>query len=131
LQFELSILAFHIHFYLRSLRKFLCPNVELQLSVSDFSDKHLEPAIESQLFAPIENEVARLECVLDHARTGGRGYYYTLCFKIRAKTSRGDLLERADGGVVDWTQKLLANAKVRLVISGISSERICTEFETS
>ena len=34
----------------------------------------------------------------------------------------------ADGGVVDWTQRLLSNAKERLVTSGIGSERVCTAF---
>jgi hypothetical protein len=38
------------------------------------------------------------------------------------------LLELADGGAVDWTQKLLSDAKERLVISGIGSERVCGEF---
>jgi hypothetical protein len=130
LSFEFSTLAFHLRFYLRSLRKFIGSDVALQLSISDFSDRNLEPAIEEQLFVPIKNELGHVECLLDNTREGGRGYYQTLCFKIHAKTSRGDLLEIADGGVVDWTQKLLANAKERLVISGLSSERICTEFET-
>ncbi len=30
---------------------------------------------------------------------------------------------------LDWTQKYLGNAKERLVISGIGSERVCSEFE--
>ncbi|MFN8418836.1 MAG: hypothetical protein U0528_06290 [Anaerolineae bacterium] len=34
----------------------------------------------------------------------------------------------ADGGAVDWTQKLLSNAKERCVIGGIGSERVCLEF---
>ena len=29
-----------------------------------------------------------------------------------------------DGGEVNWTQKLLVNAKERLVISGLGSERV-------
>jgi hypothetical protein len=37
-------------------------------------------------------------------------------------------LELVDGGSVNWTQKLLSNAKERLVISGIGSERLCAEF---
>jgi hypothetical protein len=128
LSFEFATLMFQIRFYLSSLGKFLGSDVGLQLSISDFSERNLEPEIERQLFAPIKNEVGNLECVLDNSREGGRGYYQNLCFKIHAKTSRGDLLELADGGVVDWTQKLLANAKERLVISGISSQRICMEF---
>jgi hypothetical protein len=57
-----------------------------------------------------------------------RGFNETLCFKIYATSSEGDTLELADGGVVNWTQRLLANAKERLVISGLSSERICSAF---
>jgi hypothetical protein len=33
-----------------------------------------------------------------------------------------------DGGAMDWTQRLLSNAKERLVISGIGSERLCSAF---
>jgi hypothetical protein len=37
-------------------------------------------------------------------------------------------LELVDGGSVNWTQQFLSNAKERLVISGIGSERLCTKF---
>jgi hypothetical protein len=39
-------------------------------------------------------------------------------------------LELVDGCSVDWTQKYLSNAKERLMISGIGSERLCREFGT-
>ena len=35
---------------------------------------------------------------------------------------------QADGGVLDWTQEFLNNAKELLVASGIESERLCNEF---
>ena len=65
--------------------------------------------------------------MFDQARESGRGYYGEVCFKIHARAQDGDgeWLELGDGGSVDWTAKLLSNAKERLVISGISSERIC------
>ena len=34
------------------------------------------------------------------------------------------MAQLADGGSVDWTQKLLADRKERLVVGGISSERL-------
>jgi hypothetical protein len=128
LRFEFTTLMFQIRFYLRSLRTFLGTDVPLQLSLSDFSIKNLGGAIENQLFIPLQNEFANLDCVLDNTRAGGRNYYQDLCFKIHAKTLTGDSLELADGGSVNWTQKLLSNTKERLVISGISSQRVCTEL---
>ena len=65
-------------------------------------------------------------------RASGRGYYGEVCFKIHARSEGGgdgEWLELGDGGSVDWTAKLLSNAKERLVISGISSERICCAQE--
>lgn len=100
---------------------FLGSNASLNLTVSDFSGKVLATRIEHEVFAPLRMEVKDLECNLDPERTGGRGYYNTLCFKTHAVTPDGNRLELADGGVADWTQKLLSNAKERLFISGLSS----------
>ena len=52
-------------------------------------------------------------------------------FHIRATATSGQQFELVDGGSVDWTQEFLSNAKERLVISGIGSERLCTEFENA
>jgi hypothetical protein len=52
-----------------------------------------------------------------------------LCFKIYATDSTGKERELVDGGDVNWTQKLLNNAKERLIISGCGSERLCELFE--
>jgi hypothetical protein len=43
---------------------------------------------------------------------------------------KGKEQEIVDGGDVNWTQKLLNNAKERLVISGCGSERLCQLRET-
>ncbi len=51
-----------------------------------------------------------------------------LCFKIFASPSPSREHELVDGGDVNWTQKLLNNAKERLVISGCGSERLCELF---
>lgn len=53
----------------------------------------------------------------------GTGYYHTFQFKIFLKKS-GQEVDLADGGMVDWTQKLLANRKQRLLISGIGLELV-------
>ena len=50
-------------------------------------------------------------------------YYKTIQFKIGIKKDN-QVIEVADGGDVDWTQKLLGNKKHRLFISGIGLDLI-------
>ncbi len=56
-------------------------------------------------------------------RESGRAYYRDLCFKVFADRG-GSALEVGDGGFVDWTAKLLGNAKERMLISGFGIERL-------
>jgi hypothetical protein len=56
----------------------------------------------------------------DPERTAGREYYQTMCFWIRSED-----IHLVDGGFVDWTQRLLGDAKERLLVSGAGSDRIC------
>jgi hypothetical protein len=58
-------------------------------------------------------------------REGGRAYYDRLCFKAFAQVD-GERIEIADGGLVDWTQRLLQSRKERLMISGLGVERLAT-----
>ena len=131
LRFELSALKSHIHFYLSALRTFLGLDVPLHVSIADFrSNAHVElrELIETQLLSVIRSEFEGVDCGFDEGRTKGKGYYSDLCFHIHATSVSGQRLELVDGGSVDWTQKYLTNAKERLVISGIGSERLCSEF---
>jgi hypothetical protein len=56
-------------------------------------------------------------------REGGRAYYDRICFKAYA-TSAGRPFEIADGGLVDWTQRLVPSRKERAMISGLGVERL-------
>jgi len=128
LRFELEALGLHIRIYLRALRIFLGPSVPLHVSATDLSSDARNTLLESQLLAPIRSEFESVECSVDEQRTGGRGYYLDLCFHIHATHPAGQRLELVDGGAVNWTRRLLSNDKERLVISGIGSERLCSEF---
>jgi hypothetical protein len=128
LGFEVATLGLHIRFYLRALRTFLGSEVPLRLALTDWNAPVRPALVEEQLLAPLRSEFAAVECVVDDQRTGGRGYYRDLCFHIEARNRAGEMLELVDGGAVDWTQRLLGNAKERMVISGIGSERLCAEF---
>jgi len=63
------------------------------------------------------------EIITDHDRAGGRGYYRDLCFKVNALVG-GTSSEIGDGGFTDWTARLLANAKERLLIAGYGLDRL-------
>jgi hypothetical protein len=127
LQFELQTLGLHVRFYVRALRAFLGAEIPLRLSATDFAPGGRESIVSAQLIEPLRDELD-IDGVFDGQRTSGRGYYADLCFHLHAMVPSGRWLELVDGGSVDWTQKLLSDAKERLVISGIGSERVCTEF---
>ncbi len=126
--FEVSAFSLHIHFYLTSLRSFLGPTIPLHLAVTDFSGQNRQSLLELQLLSPIRASYELVDCVMDDVRTKGKGYYLDLCFHIYATHPSGQQLELVDGGSVDWTQRLLSNAKERLIISGIGSERLSSAF---
>jgi hypothetical protein len=126
--FELAALGLHARFYLRALRAFLGSGVPLTLAVSDFAAVPREELVRSQVLDRIRGEVAGVDCRIDAERTSGRGYYTGFCFHVSATSAEGRQLELVDGGAVDWTRRLLSDAKERLVISGIGSERVCSDF---
>ena len=125
-QFEVETLALHAGFYVRALRVFLGVTLPLRLAVTDFSGRQAE--FVARLFAAMQAAFPDVDYAVDSTRESGRGYYLDLCFHVYAATPGGDWLELADGGAVDWTQRLLSSAKERCVISGIGSERVCTAF---
>ncbi len=63
------------------------------------------------------------EVITDHGRASGRGYYRDLCFKVNVLADGGPE-EIGDGGFTDWTARLLANEKERLLIAGYGTDRL-------
>ncbi|MFI5314613.1 MAG: hypothetical protein ACHQ6T_02850 [Myxococcota bacterium] len=116
-RFHQSACDAHLRFYAELLRAFVGPSVALRVALTDLDSEAPRAALRW--------DDPRVEVVFDQSRASGRGYYTDVCFKIHARDPGGTWLELGDGGAVDWTRKLLSNAKERLVISGISSERIC------
>ena len=118
----------HIQFYLESLKDFLGPSVPLRVNIIDLSpDSHNEAVLD----IPIKNlkeEFKDVDINLEKAQATRIEYYRNLRFKVYATPTKGHELELADGGDTDWMQKLLNNAKERLIISGIGSERLCEKF---
>ncbi len=128
LRFEVAALARHIRFYLQSLLAFAGADLPLHVTVSDFAAEPRQPLLHELLLAPLQAEFPATGFAFDPERTGGRGYYRELCFHVEATNAAGRRLQLVDGGAVDWTQRLVGSAKERLIISGLGSDRLCTEF---
>lgn len=129
--FEVGAIHMHLRFYIRALRAFLGDEVRLHVRVTDFSQGIPLERIEAELLSSLRHAFPGVECDMDDQRTSGMGYYTDLCFHLYATNPAGERMELVDGGSVDWTQKLLNNAKERLFISGIGSERLCSSFDGS
>ncbi len=86
-----------------------------------------ETGLEPNLLNPLQKDFPEVLCKFKPERESGREYYRDLCFHIYLLSPSGKSYQIADGGSVNWTALLLSSAKERLLISGISSERLCLE----
>jgi hypothetical protein len=75
--------------------------------------------VEEHVLAPLRAEFPDATCRVQPSRTRGANYYAGLLLEILID---GESLSIADGGMTDWTQRLLGSRKERLVVSGIGLE---------
>jgi hypothetical protein len=129
LGFEIGAVFQHTHFYLNCLRLFLGPKIPLRVSVFDLNPNGPARTEKISAVKRLQHRFSNVKVeVLDRPKQAKK-YYRELRFHVSGINSRGADVELADGGDTDWTQKLLGNAKERLVISGIGTERLCENFE--
>ena len=131
LRFEIENVRLHTGFFLTAFKKFLGSKIRLRVAVSDFGSEVPRTLVRSGIVDKLQSSHKGVKTGFDQDRKQGRGYYAELCFKIFVTSSEGKEEELVDGGDVDWTQKLLNNAKERLVISGCGSERLCELFAST
>ena len=67
-----------------------------------------------------------VEVVERPGRPSGQAYYDDFCFKVFPTFGDGEI-EVADGGLTDWTRKLVGSEKERLFISGVGLDRVALE----
>ena len=125
LSFETATILTHATAYLGAVQTVM-PQLRLEFLLTDFHAHDRYSHLEQRLLDPLRATFPAVGVMVHRARETGRGYYRDLCFHINAHTPSGQVLQLSDGGVVDWTQKLLGDRKERLVISAISSERLAT-----
>jgi hypothetical protein len=87
--------------------------------------------LDRQVCAPLREERNGVRLSFNLRRLTGLGYYEGPCFHIKAKNDRGEVFALADGGFVNWTQRLLGDSKERLMTSAIGPELMCRMFRRS
>ena len=122
LRFERAALAEHLRFAVAGLRAAALPAIQVALTPLSEAGQRAVAAVAAEL-ASLPAGI-----VTDHERATGRGYYRDVCFKVNALVD-GELTEIGDGGFTDWTAKLLANGKERLLISGYGLDRIAARLD--
>lgn len=65
------------------------------------------------------------------ARLEGLAYYCGPCVRISPRTRDGARFPVVDGGLLDWTARLLNDRKERFLASGIGTEFVCTRYRTA
>jgi hypothetical protein len=103
----------------------------VRVTVTELAAGQPRPALRESVLSPLAERFPDVAVSFDDEREGGRGYYAGACFHIHAVTPAGRTLLVADGGFTTWTAQLLGNAKERLLISSLGTERLCGEFHTT
>ncbi|OEV06829.1 hypothetical protein AN219_33355 [Streptomyces nanshensis] len=126
-RFETSALAEHITAHIDVLGRLvdLAPHSwRLHVSVTDLTDGRHRAALHEHVLERIAREHSEVTAGFDDDRTRGRGYYAGACFELRLTTPGGEAVSIADGGPTRWTAALMANAKERLMVSGLGVEML-------
>lgn len=121
--FETRWMAGHIQFYLDLIRSFpTSEHVQCDVVIKAFADIGIEwdriPIIGERDHVSISHQVVSMP---------GWSYYHPLRFQINLHV-HGQIINIADGGMVNWTQRLLSDKKERLLISGLGTELFCKLF---
>jgi hypothetical protein len=132
-RFETTSLFEQIAFYVQLLREVSRLGYQthrLRVTLTDLEQGRREQTLDAQVLKPLMANHPGVLCELDPERETGRGYYVGACFHVYATTVAGTEFELIDGGFTTWAQQVLSNSKERLLISGLGTERLCSQFST-
>jgi hypothetical protein len=132
LAFELESLREQLGLYLAFLRRlgtmdFHITSVDIAVSDTATDEGRLQRA-RAEVLEPLAAEYPGAALRIDLTREQGRSYYSGLCLRLDAFNREGQRINLADGGFTDWTQRLLSNAKERLLVSGLGIELLVKLF---
>jgi hypothetical protein len=131
-QFETTSLREQISFFLRLMEESAQLGYQIagmRVALTDLEQGRREQVLDAQVLEPLRADFPAAHCALDSERESGRGYYVGACFHVYVTNKAGVEFELIDGGFTTWTQQLLSNTKERLLISGLGTERFCSQFD--
>jgi hypothetical protein len=112
-------IAYHV-----ALATTVCGDAGLvRVEVADLERHGADTRLETLVCAPLRALHPAAEIVIDPARTRAARYYTSAAFLISV-TCGETAIEIVDGGLVDWTQRLLADRRERLVVSGLGVDSL-------
>jgi hypothetical protein len=124
LRFERESATEHVRFAALALLRAGVSRVRVELT--DFTEGDATAICDAVRHALADS--SEVEVVDRPDRQEARGYYAPFCFKARA-VIEDSTFEIADGGLVDWTQRLVPSRKERLFISGLGVERLALAMD--
>jgi len=84
--------------------------------------------VNNAVFDPLRREFPAATFRFNLARLEGLGYYPGLCLRISPRAPDGNRYPLADGGLTNWTARLLNNHKERFLTTGLGSEFACIRY---
>ena len=122
-EMQIEALRDHLRWHLQVITQHAA-RLAVEVLVTDLSAAARRVILDEQLVRPLQADWPNIVVGFDDDRRAGRNYYTEVCFAIDAVHSDGSRSNVSDGGFTDWTARLLADAKERLLISGLGSERL-------
>ena len=115
---EADFLRSHLRFWIDATTA-IAPQANVIAEFSPFDSPVLEERFHDTVLDALEPLPERVSVRLDRDRQRARRYYSTGALRIQV-----DGREIGDGGLTDWTAKLMADHKERCLISCIATERL-------
>jgi len=125
--FEAAALIEQCAFYAGLVAGLLGEDHPVRVEIADLDRPGPGTRLEQTVCEPLRDLRPGARVVIDAGRTRGAGYYAGAAFRIAVDIG-GDELELADGGVVDWTARLLGDRRERVVVSGLGVERLAAAW---
>lgn len=127
--FEVRALLHHLTAYVSLLDRLKSVGYSVESMRAEIApfDKRGECLVREYLLGDVQEAHPTLPCEIVEPESEG-SYYSIVGVHLHATNGEGQEVFLADMGFNDWTQKLLSNAKERLLTSGIGVERIAVAF---
>jgi hypothetical protein len=124
---EAELIVDHLRFYAAAIAA-VAPGTAAGLTVSTFRRTAVDERLDD-LLAELDRFGPAVVVRRDRKRTHGRGYYTSHALRIDLTTATGATANLGDGGLTDWTARLLGDAKERCLTSCISVERLAAAVD--